>query len=339
MYHPTTRLLTILELLQTHPHMSGEELASRLEVEPRTVRRYILMLQEMGMPVEGMRGPGGGYRLRPGFKLPPLLFTEEEATAVVLGLLGLSWLEIDLSSVAVEGALAKVYRVLPLRGRERLQAISSHMVLIPHAQDERIDAALLVKFSQAVQERRRVAIEYSSHHNEFTQRQIEPYGVAGWRGYWYVIGYCCLRKDYRSFRLDRVRNAELLPDTFTRDETFDYRAYVLKHMAYVPPRWSIEVEFQAELHLVQHKIPSSYGQLIPTSTGVLFQTHHVHLPTMARYLVGLDLPFVVHQPPELRTALQHLAEQIMQIATAGMPTQHQGKETQHEHNQAPVMES
>ena len=83
------------------------------------------------MPVEGMRGPGGGYRLRPGFKLPPLLFTEEEATAVVLGLLGASWLEIDLPSVALEGALAKVYRVLPLKGRERLQAISSHMLLLP----------------------------------------------------------------------------------------------------------------------------------------------------------------------------------------------------------------
>lgn len=339
MYHPTTRLLTILELLQTHPHMSGEELASRLEVEPRTVRRYILMLQEMGMPVEGMRGPGGGYRLRPGFKLPPLLFTEEEATAVTLGLLGLSWLEIDLSSVAVEGALAKVYRVLPLKGRDRLQAISSHMSLVPHAQDERIDAALLVKFSEAVQERRRIAIEYSSHHNEFTQRQIEPYGIVGWRGYWYVVGYCCLRQGYRTFRLDRVRNVQFLPTTFTRDEDFDYRAYAIRHLAYVPPRWSIEVEFQVELHLVQHKIPSSYGQLTATPTGVLFQTHHVHLPTMARYLVGLDLPFVVHQPPELREALRNLAEEIMHIATTDRQAEHQRKEIQHEQQQSPVMES
>src|SRR6185436_3607642 len=118
MYHPTTRLLTILELLQAHPSFSGAALARRLEVEPRSVRRYIQMLQDMGMPVEGSRGPGGGYRLRPGFKLPPLLFTEEEATALVLGLLGTSWLEIGHSAVAIEGALAKVYRVLPLSGRE-----------------------------------------------------------------------------------------------------------------------------------------------------------------------------------------------------------------------------
>ena len=95
MYHPTTRLLTILELLQTHPSLSGEALARRLEVEPRSVRRYIAMLQDMGMPIEAVRGPGGGYQLRPGFKLPPLLFSEEEATAIVLGLLSTSWLAID----------------------------------------------------------------------------------------------------------------------------------------------------------------------------------------------------------------------------------------------------
>jgi predicted DNA-binding transcriptional regulator YafY len=321
MYHPTTRLLTILELLQTHPHLCGEELASRLEVEPRTVRRYILMLQEMGMPVEGMRGPGGGYRLRPGFKLPPLLFTEEEATALVLGLLGLSWLEIDLSSVPMEGALAKIYRVLPLKGRERLQAISSHMLLVPHPQDERTDAALLVSVSEAIQEHRRIAIEYSSHHNEFTQRQIEPYGVVGWKGHWYVVGYCCLRQGYRTFRLDRVRNVQLLLDSFTRAEDFDYRAYVIKHLTAVPSRWLIEVEFQAELHIVQQKIPSSYGHLTTTPTGVLFQTHHVDLPSMARYLIGLNLPFIIHHPPELREVLLHLAEQITQIATAGLQEQ------------------
>ena len=119
MYNPTTRLLTILELLQTHASLSGDALARRLEVEPRSVRRYITMLQDMGMPIEAVRGPGGGYQLRPGFKLPPLLFSEEEATAFVLGLLSTSWLALEQPSVAVEGALAKVMRVLPIRARER----------------------------------------------------------------------------------------------------------------------------------------------------------------------------------------------------------------------------
>ena len=317
MYHPSTRLLTILELLQTHPHLSGEELASRLEVEPRSVRRYILMLQEMGMPVEGVRGPGGGYRLRPGFKLPPLLFTEEEATAVVLGLLGTPWLEVDLSSMAVGGALAKVYRVLPLKGRERLQAISSHMVLSPHRQETRPAASLLVGISEAVQEHRRIAFEYTSYDNEVSQRQLEPYGIAGWHGHWYVVGYCCLRQGLRMFRMDRMHNVKFLNDTFERAEDFDCQAYVIKHLATIPAIWSIEVTFQATLYAVQQKIPAYSGKLTATSNGILFQTHHNHLPAMARYLVGLDLPFAVHRPPELREALLQLAEQLVQIATQG----------------------
>src|SRR5712691_8749704 len=166
MYHPTTRLLTILELLQTRAHWSGEELAQRLEVETRTVRRYIQMLQEIGMPVEGSRGPGGGYRLRPGFKLPPLLFTEEEATAIVLGLLGTHRRELDLAPAAIEGALAKVYRVLPISGRERLQAIGDTMMLLPYQQDDALDAAMLIGFSEAIQQQRRVFLEYRSYNDE-----------------------------------------------------------------------------------------------------------------------------------------------------------------------------
>src|SRR5262245_38817201 len=129
MYHPSTRLLTIMELLQSHGELSGQALARRLEVETRTIRRYIMMLQDMGIPIEATRGPGGGYRLRSGFKLPPLMFSEEEATALVLGLLGTAWLEVELPAVAVEGALAKVSRVLPGRARERIQAMSTHLHL------------------------------------------------------------------------------------------------------------------------------------------------------------------------------------------------------------------
>ncbi len=317
MYHPTTRLLTILELLQTHPHLSGEELASRLEVEPRSVRRYIMMLQELGMPVEGMRGPGGGYRLRPGFKLPPLLFTEAEATAVVLGLLGTPWLEVDLSSMAVGGALAKVYRVLPPKERERLQAISSHMVLSPHRQETRPTASLLVGISEAVQESQRIAIEYTTYNDEVSRRKVEPYGIAGWNGHWYVVGFCCLRQGMRMFRLDRMQNVQFLRETFERAADFDCQEYVHKQLATIPAVWSIEVVFQTTLSAVQQKIPAYNGNLTVTSGGILFQTHHNHLPSMARYLIGLDLPFTIHQPPELREALLQLAEQLVQIATKG----------------------
>ena len=169
MYHPTTRLLTILELLQSHASLTGAELARRLEVEPRSVRRYIQMLQDMGMPVEATLGPGGGYRLRPGFKLPPLMFSEDEATAIVLGLLGTSWLELGLSALAVEGALAKVTRVLPLRARERLNAVASHLILSPHSQEARPDATLLIDLGDAIRQQRRIALDYRRSRRSINQ--------------------------------------------------------------------------------------------------------------------------------------------------------------------------
>lgn len=314
MYHPTTRLLTVLELLQTHAHLSGDELARRLEVEPRTVRRYVMMLQELGMPIEGMRGPGGGYRLRRGFKLPPLLFTEEEATTIVLSLLGTPWLGIDLSGMAVEGALAKVYRILPLQGRERLQSLSEHTLISPLPDRVRPDVSLLVKIHEATQEQRRIEISYNSYHNQPTQRRIEPYGITGWRGNWYVVGYCCMRQGLRTFRLDRIDHVQFLTETFTRPDDFDCLDYVVKHLTSIPNKWSVEVEFQAELYTVQQKIPSTTGILTKTETGALLQTHHNDLIAMARYLVSLDIPFIIHSPVELRTAMTQLAQQIVQMA-------------------------
>jgi predicted DNA-binding transcriptional regulator YafY len=121
MYHPTTRVLTVLELLQSHQRLTGPELASRLEVNARTARRYITMLQDMGIPIEAERGRYGAYRLRAGFKLPPLMFSEDEALAVVLGLLAARRLGLAVAAPAAEGALAKIERVLPANLRERLR--------------------------------------------------------------------------------------------------------------------------------------------------------------------------------------------------------------------------
>ena len=316
MYHPTTRLLTILELLQAHPSLSGAALARRLEVEPRSVRRYITMLQDMGMPIEATHGPGGGYRLRPGFKLPPLLFSEEEATAIVLGLLSSQWLEIGQSSVAVEGALAKVLRVLPLRARERLHAVSSHLVLSPSEHVSRPDAALLIDLSEAIQQRQRVVIDYRSQHDSLTKRTVEPYGLAGWWGHWYLAGYCCLRQGYRLFRLDRIQGMQVLAETFTRAEDFDVQAYIRENLGKVTSRYQIEVEFQAPLYTVQQKIPAGYGTLEETPTGVLFRTEYGDVADVAQFLVSRKLPFTVHGPPELRAELLQLAERIARSAAA-----------------------
>jgi predicted DNA-binding transcriptional regulator YafY len=319
MYHPTSRVLTVLELLQSRPSITGPELAARLEMDVRTVRRYITHLQDVGIPVEGNIGRYGGYRLRPGFKLPPLLFTEEEATAIMLGLLGTSWLEIGQSSVAVEGALAKVSRVLPLSVRDRLKAMSSHLFFFSAQQEARPDVSLVITLSEAIGQRLRIAMDYRSSHDQLTHRKVEPYAIIGWEGYWYLVGYCFLRQDHRTFRLDRIQQVEVLAEAFERAEEFDCRAYVMKQYGESSARWYIEVEFQAALFTVQQRIPASYGQLSATPTGVLFQSHVDELEGQARYLMSLNFPFVIHHPPELREALLRLSEQMVQIATAQLP--------------------
>ena len=323
MYHPTSRVLTVLELLQARPSISGPELATRLEMDVRTVRRYITHLQDAGIPIESNIGRHGGYRLRPGFKLPPLIFTEEEATAIMLGLLASTWLEIEQPAVAIEGALAKVSRVLPLQARERLQAVSSHLALFPHHQQARPDASLLMNLSEAIQASQRITIDYCSHHNEITHRKVEPYGMSGWKGHWYLGGYCCLRQEYRIFRLDRIQQLQILSETFEKAEDFDYELFVRKN--YVTSGRSVEIEFQADLTTVQQKITTLYGTLTPTPTGVLLQEQYDDVESMARYLMALNLPFVIHHPPELREALLRLGERMVQIATAPLPPKDNGR--------------
>jgi predicted DNA-binding transcriptional regulator YafY len=316
MYHPTGRALTVLELLQSRPSITGPELAEKMEMDVRTVRRYITILQDVGIPIEATIGRHGGYRLRPGFKLPPLMFTEEEATAIALGLLGTSWLEIGLSAAAVEGALAKVARVLPARSRERLDAISAHLILSPHMRESRPDATLLIGLSEAIQQRRRVAIEYQSYSDQVSQRTVEPYGVAGWWGRWYLVAFCRLRQDYRLFRLDRMQQVRFLTETFAPDPAFDCQAYAVAQLGTSTRGWPVEVEFQATLTAVQQKIPAAYGSLAVTPDGVIFQCQTDDLLYMARHLVALNLPFVVRQPPELRDAFLQLAAQMTRIAGA-----------------------
>jgi predicted DNA-binding transcriptional regulator YafY len=319
MYNPTSRVLTVLELLQSRPSISGPELAARLEMDVRSVRRYITILQDAGIPIEATIGRHGGYRLRPGFKLPPLLFSDEEATAIVLSLLGTSWLEIGQSPVAVEGALAKVLRVLPLRVRERLSAVSTHLILSPHQQDARPDASLLIELSDAIEQRRRIAIDYRAQDNTVSQRAVEPYSVVGWWGRWYLVAYCRLRRGYRLFRLDRVQTVQALEQHFARSEDFDCEAYVREHLGKLAPHWQIEIEFQAPLETVQQRIPASYGTLTATPAGALFRSQYGDMADTARYLIGLNLPFVVHQPQELRDTLLEIGERMIRGATAHRP--------------------
>ena len=317
MYHPTGRVLTVLELLQSRPGLTGPEIAQRLETDVRTVRRYITKLQDVGIPVEANPGRFGGYRLRPGFKLPPLLFSEHEATAVALGLLASPWLEVDLPAEAVEGALSKITRVLPDAVRERVLAMSSAMILSSYRDESRPDASLLMLLSDSAQGRRCVDLTYRSDRNEITRRVVEPYGVVGRQGKWYLVGWCRLRQDYRTFRLDRMQETQPLTERFKKREDFDLHAYALRTLENYPVNFHIRVRFQADPARVHDRIPASLGTLSGTPEGVVLDWPIDDLDYGARYLLARGVPFVVLDPPELRDVFRRLAAEAARIAEAG----------------------
>lgn len=314
MYFPTTRVLTILELLQSRVRMSGPELAERLEVNTRTVRRYITMLQDLGIPVEAERGRYGSYRLRPGFKLPPLMFTEDEALALTLGLLAARRLGLTSATPAVEGALAKIERVLPLALRERVQAVQETLILDFANAGPTPRTNIVITLCTAMQAQRRVLMRYASFSGEESERAVDLYGLVYRPGYWYAVGYCHLRQDLRVFRLDRVAEAQMGPETYTRPIDFDAVEYVTHALAMTPRTWPVEVLLDASLEEARQYISPVTANLEQTPAGLLLHCSTGNLAWFAHLLADLPFAFTVRQPPELRAELQKLAARIAELA-------------------------
>lgn len=312
MYSPVTRLLTILNLLQARPHVSAAELAGRLEVNPRSVRRYIIMLQDLGIPVEAERGRYGGYRLRPGYKLPPLMWTEEEALAIMLGLTAARQLGLAATVPTIESALAKVERVLPIALREQVQTIERTITLsLPSPQS--LPSPYLSLLSAAYHTQC-LYLTYCNKAQEQTERLFDCYGLLYKNGRWYTIGYCHLRAEMRIFRLDRIANVRLASEYFTKPADFDSLAYASRSFAAIPSRWQVEALLETSLTQLQPLVSSEFATLEETSDGVLLHADHDDLESMAHYLIGLGHRFRVIRPPELKQAIRKMAEELLHIS-------------------------
>jgi predicted DNA-binding transcriptional regulator YafY len=312
---PTTRLLSMLELLQTRGRIGGPELARRLEVGERTVRRYAVMLQEMGVPVEGERGRYGAYSLKRGYKMPPMMFTNEEALGLALGLLAARTLGLVGVAPAVEGALAKLERVMPeaLRGRVRNLEETVSIALARPATPA--DSETLLTLAAAVGERRRVRLRYRSGWAGESERMVDLYGVMQQEGYWYAAGHCHLRGGMRLFRLDRILGTELLDDTFARPAGLDSPEAVLSAVANTPgDEWSVEVLLETSAEDARWQLPSIGMALEQAEGGTLLRCSTWSLDWIARALAGLDCSFIVRRPGELRDALEWRAEKIATLS-------------------------
>jgi len=296
--------------------MTGPEIADRLEVDVRTVRRYIEKLQDVGIPVEASSGRYGGYRLRPGFKIPPLVFTEEEASAIIIGLLGSTRLGLDVTSAAVSAAVSKITRVMPEATRTRVESLSQLLVVGDEDVEPRPDWNLVIELSQAVHSRQVIAITYTAESGATTERVVEPYSLATLRRRWYLIAYCRLRTDMRSFRLDRIRKSNPLASTFEPDPKFDCRAYVSEHLQRYTGGLPYSVVFQTDAETLASRVRNVEVRLTETENGTRLDAFADNFTYEARWLAGIGVPFRVLEPEELRRSVAALGAELLE---AGEP--------------------
>ncbi len=216
--------------------MTGAELAERLEVDLRTVQRYIVRLKDLHIPIDSSPGVGGAYRLRPGFRLPPLLLTNEEAFALSLGLRALRQVGLSAFAPATESALAKLGRVLPEALRENIRTVEDVVAIEPGPWVVSTSVECLIRAASAIRTGKRIRFAYQSHDGTASRRQIEPYAVMHTDGRWYLIGHCLSRKAMRTFRLDRVTEIEISATGFQRPTNFDARRYLAERMPFIQSR-------------------------------------------------------------------------------------------------------
>ena len=310
MAHPTTRVLAVLELLQSHAQLSGAELASRVDVDRRTLRRYITMLEEMGIPITTEQGRYGGYRLVPGFKLPPMMFTDEEAQALSLGLIAARGLGLADAAPAIESVQAKLDRVLPSAPKKTIAALRESVALQMGGARTNADARLLRVLSESAQMRRCAALRYRAADGALTSRDFNVYGLVFRAGRWYVIGFCHLRLGLRTLRLDRVAHAEVTPGEFTRPEGFDAVEYLNRALATMPRGAPTEVLLLTDLETARREVYNPMGLCETCKEGVMLNGSADELEWYARELMRLPFRFEVRKPVELRAILARRSREL-----------------------------
>jgi predicted DNA-binding transcriptional regulator YafY len=307
-------VLTLLELLQARPGLRGAELAERLGVDQRTVRRDAVRLAELGIPVVAERGRYGGYRLGPGYKLPPLMLDDEEAAAVVLGLTAAGRLGLAPAGTAVDRALAKVTRVLPPALRDKVGALRDQVGFTTPAPDRPAPAAgIVLTLADAAGHRRRVKLRYRNWRGTESERELDPHGLVVVSGRWYVSGHDHASGQVRTFRVDRVLDARPTGGTFP-DPGADPVARVTESLAAVPYAHRVEVVLETTVAEAARRIPPTVATLTQVDGGVLVSARAERLDGMAAMLAGLGWPFTVREPDELRDEVAALAGRLTRWA-------------------------
>ncbi|MFE1992785.1 helix-turn-helix transcriptional regulator [Streptomyces parvulus] len=341
MSRPVSRVLTLLELLQTGGVRTVADLAGRLGVAERTVRRYVDHLVDLDIPVESVRGRHGGYRLAPGHRMPPLMLTDDEALAVLLGLVagrrtGLT----AAAGTAGETASAKVRRVLPERLRRRLDAVLQSVAFTapPTGSAAVPETGVLLTVADAVRGHRPVSFRYGGGRRGEDgaggagaggagaadagaadaaggERTMYPYGLVAHAGRWYVTGRDLSAGADRTFRLDRVAGARILPGTFEPPDGPDPAERVLTSLATAPYRHAVTVWVRGTAEEVRTRLPGSVAVVAAEEESwSRVEIRAERLDWLPGVLASLDLPFAVERPDELRELVAEFANRLADSA-------------------------
>lgn len=263
MPRPTARVLTLLELLQSGGTRTVAELADRLGVEGRTVRRYVDHLIDLDVPVESVRGRYGGYRLAPGYRLPPLMLSDDEALAVLLGLVagrraGLT----TTQHTASETAAAKIRRVLPQHLARRLDKLLESLAFTEQPGEfDTPDSGVLLTIADAVRHRRPVSIRYTDRDGRRSERTLHAYGIVAHAGRWYVTGKDTQIGEDRTFRLDRIADARTLPGSFEAPVGPGPAQRVLSALATAEYRHEVTLRIHGTVEQIRAHLPASVARL------------------------------------------------------------------------------
>ena len=319
MSQSTSRTLAALELMQARQRVTGAELAERLQVDVRTARRYVARLVAMGVPVVAERGRDGAYRLATAYKLPPMMFTEEEALAVAVGLVAARDLGLGQTRIAVDSALVKLERVVPDALKFRLRAIERAIQLDPIHPNAPLHHNALAMLSDAVLRQQRVRLVYQLDTTPPTERLFDPWGLAFYLRQWYVVGHCHLRGGQRSFRLDRIRSVDWVAASFAPPPAFDALAALRQGVATLKRSHTAEVVLHANLEQASAALYAELGTLVPMQTEqkaarVLLRSQVDDLDWFARELARVQFIFEVRKPLALKRALSKLGQRLQKIA-------------------------
>jgi predicted DNA-binding transcriptional regulator YafY len=312
MTETSSRLLELLSLLQARRDWPGGELAGRLEVSGRTVRRDVERLRRLGYPVESLTGPGGGYRLRAGSAMPPLLLDDDEAIAIAVGLRTAARASVTGIEETAVRALVKLEQVLPAHLRRRVGALGSATLTLP-VSGPTVDPQALTVIAAACRDSERLRFRYRRRDGTESRRDVEPHSVVNHGRRWYLVAWDRGREGWRTFRIDRLEKpastgTRFAPRTLPAK---DAAVYVERSISAAPSRYEARVTLRAPAEEARRTIPSHWGSIEPIDERTSeYRTGDDDVRWLALRIAMLGVDFEVHEPPELREEVRALAARL-----------------------------